>query len=540
MPQLDFSASPYASARSPVMGRNVVTTSQPLAAQAGLRMLLAGGNAVDAAVAAAMALTVVEPSGCGLGSDAFAIVWDGQQVHGLNASGCSPAAWTPQRFAGLKQMPELGWDAVTVPGAVSAWVALHQRFGALHLSQLAQPAIDYARHGFAVSPIIARLWSLGERRLSQQPGFAECFLPQGRALRAGEVFRSEAHARSLELIADTDGEAFYRGELAQAMAAHARACGGAMTEQDLAEHQPMWTPPLQQAFGDTVIHELPPNGQGIATLIALGLLRALGVDAADVGAARTDDVPMLHLAIEAMKMALADVAAYSADPRHMPFDPQALLDPGYLAERAKQIDPQRAGDPGCGAPKPGGTVYLAAADASGMMVSFIQSNYMGFGSGVVVPGTGISLQNRGRGFVLDDGHPNQVGPRKRPAHTIIPGFATRADGSPLMAFGVMGGPMQAQGHLQMVLRVLRDGQHPQAAADAPRWRVVGGRRVAVEPSMPAATVSALRALGHDIVVEDGDGVFAFGGAQMIVCSDHADGGYVAGSDPRKDGAAVAY
>ena len=525
-------ALPYASHRSAVMGRNIVATSQPLAAQAGLRMLLAGGNAVDAALAAAMALTVVEPSGCGIGSDGFAICWDGQQLHGLNASGRSPAAWTPEYFERLGGIPEKGWNAVTVPGAVSAWVALSKRLGKLPFAQLAQPAIDYARHGFPISPTIARLWALGAAKLGDQPGFAECFLPQGRPPRAGEIFRSEAQARTLELIAATEGEAFYRGELAEKMAAHSQAHGGAMTMADLAAHQADWVGTVSQRFGESVIHEIPPNGQGIAALMALGMLDAHGV-----GAHPVDDAQTVHASIEAMKLALADLQQYNADIDCMQVTPAELLDPGYLKNRAALIDPARAASPGYGAPRPGGTVYLAAADSQGMMVSFIQSNYMGFGSGVVVPGTGISLQNRGHGFCLAPGHANQVGPRKRPSHTIIPAFAMHADGSPQMAFGVMGGPMQSQGHVQMALRVLRYGQNPQAAADAPRWRVTGGRGVAVEPHFDAAVVARLRALGHEVTVEAGNGVFAFGGAQLVLRQGEA---YIAGSDPRKDGCAVAF
>ena len=277
---------PYASQRSPVLAGNMVATSQPLAAQAGLAMLAKGGNAVDAAIAAAMALTVVEPSGNGLGSDAFAILWDGKALHGLNASGRSPAAWTPERFAGRAAMPEVGWDSVTVPGAVSAWAALARRFGRLPLSVLAEPAIRYARHGFMVSPIIAELWRRTPERLGGQPGFAEAFLPGGRPPAAGELFRHEAQATSLELIADTEGEAFYRGVLAERLVAHARANGGAMSEDDLGGHAPKWVEPLATSFAGAVVHELPPNGQGIATLMALGMLEELGIGDAEAWTTR--------------------------------------------------------------------------------------------------------------------------------------------------------------------------------------------------------------------------------------------------------------
>lgn len=522
----------YPSARSPVFGRDAIATSHPLASQAGMAMLTRGGNAVDAAVAAAMALTVVEPTGCGIGSDAFAIVWDGAALHGLNSSGRSPAAWTPERFAGRDAMPERGWEAVTVPGAVAAWVELARRFGRLGLAELAAPAIRFAREGYAVTPIVAEQWRRGGAALAGEPGFAECFLPDGRAPRAGEPFRSEAHARTLESIAASNGEAFYRGELARAMVGDARRHGGAMTLDDLAAHRADWVGTLSHGFAGAVVHELPPNGQGIATLIGLGLMEAAGLGEHHVDAAQT-----VHLSIEATKLALADLYEYVADPEAMTASAARLLDPAYIASRAKLIDPDRAGDPGHGTPGPGGTVCLAAGDRDGMMISFIQSNYMGFGSGVVVPGTGISLQNRGAGFSLRPGHANRVGPRKRPFHTIIPGFAMHADGSPLMAFGLMGGTMQAQGHLQLALRMLAHGQNPQAAADAPRWRVLSGRRVAVEPGMDLELVAALQARGHEIVVEQTAEMFGFGGAQIVR---RTEAGYVAGSDPRKDGQALGW
>jgi gamma-glutamyltranspeptidase/glutathione hydrolase len=493
-------------------------------------MLLKGGNAVDAALAAAMALTVVEPTGCGLGSDAFAIIWDGGKLDGLNSSGRSPAAWTRERFSGRTSMPERGWDAVTVPGAVAAWVELGRRFGTMPLSQLAEPAIDYARHGFPVSPKIAALWAVEGALLSEQPGFADTFMPNGRAPRAGEIFKCAALADSLELIAATGGEAFYRGTLAEGISAFAKAHGAALDVGDLAAHSPAWVEPLAIPFGEHLVHELPPNGQGIAALMALGMLEALGHADADPG-----DPETMHTAIEAMKLAFADVSRYTGDPAHMRVPPEAMLDPAYLAERAALVG-DKAACPEFGIPRAGGTVYIAAADAGGRMISYIQSNYMGFGSGVVAPGA-ISLQNRGAGFVLEPGHANEAGPRKRPFHTIIPGFVTDSSGAPSMAFGVMGGQMQAQGHVQMALRVLRYRQNPQAAASAPRWRVLTGTEVAVEPSLGPAAIEGLRARGHTIHEARPDETASFGGAQLIV---RLEDGYVAGSDPRKDGQAVAY
>ncbi len=529
-----MTAAPVAPApsRAPVYAANMVATSQPLAAQAGLAMLAKGGNAVDAALAAAFALIVVEPTGCGLGSDAFAIVWDGAKLHGLNASGHSPAAWTPEHFAGREKIPERGWDAVTVPGAVGGWMALWRKFGSLPLATLAAPAIGYARDGFQVSPSIAHRWEWEVGLLSGQPGFAEAFTVDGHAPRTGETFRIPALAESLEAIVVSEGEAFYRGALAERMVAHARAHGGAMTLDDLAAERPDWVDTISVGFAGARIHEIPPNGQGMTALIGLGIAERAGI-----GSRPVDDVETLHVAIEATKLAIVDTAAYLADPDHLRIRIDDLLSPAYLDERARLIDPARAGDPGHGAPRPAGTVYLATGDASGMMVSLIQSNFMGFGSGVVVPGTGISLQNRGVGFTLRPDHANSVAPRKRPAHTIIPGFAMNGDGTPLMSFGVMGGPMQPQGHLQLALRTILYGEDPQSAIDASRWRVVSGRKVAVEADFDAGLIAALQARGHEVVVDPPDAVFAFGGAQIVMRS---GAGYVGGSDARKDGQAVGF
>lgn len=522
---------PYPSQRSPVIARNIVATSQPLAAQAGLRMLLAGGTAVDAALAAAITLTVVEPTANGLGSDAFAIVWDGNELHGLNGSGRAPAAWTAERFAGRTAMPGRGWDSVTVPGAVASWVALSDRFGKLPFEQLFEPAVGYARAGFPVSPVIASLWARIAAKYAGQPGFDEAFLPGGRAPRAGETFRNRPLGDSLALVARTRGDAFYTGRLAEALARHSAAHGGVMAVDDLASHRVEWCGTLAQPFGGIDVHEIPPNGQGIATLMALGILARLGIERHAV-----DSVESIHLQIEAIKLALADVEAFVSDPASMTVPSAALLSPRYLEARAALVDPRRAQTFGAGAPRTGGTVCVSAADADGMMVSFIQSNYEGFGSGVVVPGTGISLQNRGMGFSLTPDHPNRVGPRKRPFHTIIPGFAMQAD-QPRMSFGLMGGPMQAQGHVQLVVRTELYGQNPQAASDAPRWQFLDGKRISVEAGMAEPVVRGLAERGHLVQQEPPQAAFAFGGAQLILRT--ADG-YVAGSDHRKDGAAVGF
>lgn len=523
----------YGSRRSAVMADNMVATSHPLATQAGLAMLARGGNAVDAALATAMVLTIVEPTGNGLGSDGFAILWDGKELHGLNASGRAPAGWTPDRFAAAGGMPERGWETVTVPGMVGGWVALSERFGRLPFADLFEPAIRYAEGGFSVSPVIGTLWSNGAQQLHEQPGFRDHFMPGGRVPVSGERFVNPDAARSLRLIAETKGEAFYRGELAERIAADAAKHGAALTVDDMAANAPDWCGTVQKDFDGVELHEIPPNGQGIAACMTLGMLRHTAIR--DY---HPEDSKALHLMWEAMKLAFRDSDAYVADPAWMKGVSAAdLLDDAYLAERAKLIDPKRAQDFEAGAPKHGGTVYLCAADSDGMMVSYIQSNYAGFGSGVVVPGTGIHMQNRGLGFTLEPGHPNEVGPGKRPFHTIIPGFMTKG-GVPEMAFGVMGGPMQAQGHVQMILRTQLWGQDVQTAVDAPRWRVTEGLGVACETAMPSDALQTLTDLGHQIVLESPDSAFGFGGAQLI----HRlkDGGYAGGSDPRKDGCAAGF
>jgi gamma-glutamyltranspeptidase/glutathione hydrolase len=526
VPHFDWTL-PYSSRRSPLLARNVVATSQPLAAQAGLRMLLAGGNAADAAVATAIALTVVEPVMNGIGSDAFALIWDGTALYGLNASGRSPAAWTPDRFVGRYAMPTEGWGCVTVPGAVSAWAALSARFGRLPFHALCQPAIEYARDGFLVSPTVSRQWQAQVTRLQNETGFAAAFLRNGRAPLPGERFQLPDHASTLEDIAATQGESFYRGALSAAIASCAN--GEGLTADDLAAHQAEWVEPASQSYRGYGVHEIPPNGQGLSALIALGIL-----EHTDLASHPPDSPDSMHLQIEAMKLGFADVYRHVSDPATMQVRWQELLDPTYLKARARLIDPSRATQPVAGL-APSGTVYLTAADASGMMVSFIQSNYMGFGSGIVVPGTGISLHNRGAGFSLQAGHPNEVGPRKRPFHTIIPAFMTR-DGQPIMSFGVMGADMQPQGHVQMVTRVVDYKQNPQAAADAPRWKIALDGSLLLEATVPEATARTLAGRGHIVHIASSDST-EFGAAQLIY---KLDEGYAAGSEPRRDGQAVGY
>ncbi|MFM7800595.1 MAG: gamma-glutamyltransferase family protein [Limnohabitans sp.] len=531
---------PYLSTRLPVFARNIVSTSHPLAAQAGLRLLGSGGNAVDAAIAAAAVLTIVEPVSCGLGSDAFCILWDGQQLHGLNASGRAPQAWTPAYFQHkygdhVTQPPKRGIDSVTVPGAVSSWVALSERFGKLPFEDLMQPAIEIAERGFLLSVVVQEKWAAPVDELRVQPGFEQAFLQRGRAPAVGELFQFPAAAKGLRTIGRTKGQAFYGGEIAQALEAFSDAHGGALKASDFAAYQAEWVTPISIDYRGNTLHEIPPNGQGIAALMALGILEHF-----DLGALTRDGVDSQHVQIEAMKLAFADVYRYVADPQSMEVTAAQMLDKSYLKERAKLIDMKRAQDFKAGNLAKGGTIYLTAADENGMMVSFIQSNYMGFGSGCVEPNFGISLQNRGHAFAVRNtglNPANLVAPGKRPFHTIIPAFLTK-DGQPVMSYGVMGANMQPQGHVQTLVRMLDYAQNPQAACDAPRWRYNEGLVINVESGMDANTVQGLQARGHQMEVIN-DSYQDFGSGQFIWrMGDPKVEGYVAASDSRRDGLAA--
>ena len=426
-------------------------------------------------------------------------------------------------------MPRQGWDSVTVPGAVSAWVALSRRFGRMPFEDLFEPAIRYARRGFHVGHVSAGLWARAADVYAGHADFQAHFLPGGRAPRTGEPFVNADLADTLEQIAQSDGEAFYRGALAERIDAAARAQGGALRASDLAAHEAEWTAPISQPYRGVELAEIPPNGQGLAAQIALAILERLDVHRFAAGSG-----DWTHLQVEAMKIAIRAAFDHFADPRAMRVTPEALLAPGTIERAAASIGPRASALPPTALPVSADTVYLATADEDGAMVSMIQSNYMGFGSGVVVPGTGIAMQNRGAGFSLAPDHPNRVGPGKRPYHTIIPGFVTRR-GAPLIAFGVMGGHMQHQGHVQMVTRIFDHGENPQAASDAPRWHVTPDFRVLLETGFDDAAARDLAARGHAVeVVPDN----VFGGAQLV----HRlpDGGYCAASDHRKEGAAVGF
>ena len=505
-------------------------------------MLLKGGSAVDAVIAAAATIALVEPVSCGLGGDAFSIVWDGKTLQGLNASGYAPDAWSPDYFKnkygigpnGLAQAPKRGVDAITVPGVVAGWAALHERYGKLPFADLMVPAIEIAERGYAVPPVVAQKWAAAVPELKDQPGFAHTFMPNGRAPNVGERFVFKDVAQTLRKIGATKGRDLYEGDTAEKLVAFIRANGGAHTLDDFRSYRPDWVTPISKSYRGYTLHEIPPNGQGISALMALGILEHF-----DLASLKVDSVESQHIQIEAMKLAMADLYRYVADPRTMEVTPEQMLDDAYLASRAKLIDPSRATLFPPGNPSSGGTIYLTAADENGMMVSFIQSNYMGFGSGVVVPGTGVSFQNRGVGFSMDPKSANVVAGRKRPFHTIIPGFLTKG-GEPVMSFGVMGGDIQPQGHVQTVVRMLDYDQQPQAACCAPRWKLNRDFTLDVESSMRAQTIEGLKGLGHTLKAID-DPYMDFGSGQFIwrLSSDLEDG-YVVASDSRRDGQAVGF
>jgi gamma-glutamyltranspeptidase/glutathione hydrolase len=527
---------PCPSRRSLVFARRgAVATSHPLAAQAGLDALKQGGNAIDAAVAAAAVLTVLEPVSNGIGGDAFALVWHNGTLHGLNSSGPAPRklSLAALRAAGLERMPRLGMAPVTVPGAPAAWAALANRFGALPLRAALEPAIDYARRGAPVSPVAAELWaqSFAAFKAQKDASFRHwfrCFAPGDRAPRAGEMWHSEELAQSLSIIAESDAKAFYEGALAEAIHTFSEACGGYLRAEDLAAFAPEWVDPLKARYRGVDVWELPPNGQGLVALIALRILD--GFEAPDRESPRA-----WHLRIEALKLAFADALAHIADPRSMRVNPMEFLDEAYIASRRKMIG-DLALIPSPGKAADGGTVYLAAADAEGNMVSYIQSNFQGFGSGMVVPGTGIALHNRGLCFSFDPRHPNCLAPGMRPYHTIIPGFLSK-DGRALAAFGVMGAYFQPQGQVMVVSNMLDYGLNPQAALDAPRCRWEEGLRVSVEAGFPPPVAEALRHMGHELrlsAADDRD----FGRGQIIWRTE--DGVLACGSEPRCDGQAAVW
>jgi gamma-glutamyltranspeptidase/glutathione hydrolase len=526
--------------------RGMVATSQPLAVAAGLEILALGGSAADAAVASAAALNVTEPTSTGIGGDCFALYFNAadRQVSALNGSGRAPAALSLERLQkeGFDQeLPPFHPYTVTVPGACAGWCDLVSKFGRLEMPQVLAPAIRLAEAGFPVAPLTAYFWSRGaERQLKTAPGGAELTI-NGRAPQPGEVFRNPGLGRTLRAVADGGKEAYYQGEIAEAMADVIQQAGGCLSTEDLAAHRSTWDEAISSDYRGLRIWECPPNGQGLAALLGLNVLEGYDLDALPPLSARR-----LHLEIEAMRLAFADTSWYIADPAFNPAPLGDLLSKEYAAARRQLIDPAKATiDQLHGTPTSASdTVYLSVVDGEGNACSFINSNYMGFGTGIVPRGWGFSLQNRGHNFRLDPEHPNALAPGKRPYHTIIPAMATRSkpdSGEELYAsFGVMGGFMQPQGHLQVVVAMVDDQLDPQAALDQPRFCIAEGEAgggVALEEGLSPEVMDELAAMGHDIERVSGHGRALFGRGQIIT-RDPETGVLCGGSDPRADGCAM--
>lgn len=534
--KFDGAVYPCASHREVVYGRRgMVCTSQHLAAQAGLDMLKKGGNAVDAALATAICLTVLEPTSNGLGSDAFALIWMDGQLYGINGSGWSPATLTRKRLVdkGYKEMPLRGWYPIMVPGAPAAWDEVHRRFGKLPFTDLFEPAIAYAREGYAVMPNMAAMMADSARAFQPyredplfQPLF-DTFFPHGRAPEAGDILTLPDLAESLELLRDSHCRSLYDGELARDIVRWSKETGGLLDADDLSEYRPQWVEPIRTDYRGYDVWEIPPNGHGLVVLMALNIVKGFTFD-------KRGDVESIHRQIEAMKLAFVDGKKYIADPRFMKTEVADWLSDSYAEARRQQIG-ERALLPEPINVNSGGTVYLSAADGDGNMVSFIQSNYNGFGSGIVIPGRGISLNDRGHNFSMDKASDNCLGPRKKSYHTIIPGFLTK-DGRAVGPFGVMGAFMQPQGQLQVLLNSIDYHLNPQAALDAPRWQWVGGKTIEVEPEIGQDIIDGLRARGHDIVVKKD--IQTYGRGQIIWRNE--EGTLAGGTEPRADGAAAAW
>ncbi|MFV9510856.1 gamma-glutamyltransferase [Tepidibacillus sp. LV47] len=527
---------PYSSQRMSVYAKNgMVATSQPLAAQAGLDILKKGGNAIDAAIATAACLTVVEPTSNGIGGDAFALVWTKGTLYGLNASGPSPKSISLElvKKAGYHEMPKFGFFPVTVPGAPSAWAILSERFGQLPLTEVLRPAIEYAEKGFPISPALGKYWEKAFQiykanlKEEQFKAWFQTFAPKGRAPRIGEIWRSLDHAKTLQSIAETKAESFYRGELAEKIHQFSKRYGGFIRKEDLETYKAEWVEPIKVNYRGYDVWEIPPNGQGLVALMALNILKGFEFT-------EKETINTYHKQIEAIKLAFADGKTYITDAKKMKVKVEDLLSEAYAEERRKLIG-EKALEPKPFKPAKGGTVYLATADGQGNMVSYIQSNYMGFGSGLVVPGTGISLQNRGHNFSLNPAHVNALEPCKKPYHTIIPGFLTK-DNQPIGPFGVMGAFMQPQGHVQVIMNTIDFHMNPQAALDAPRWQWLEGKKVEFEHTVPVHIVDSLARMGHQTNWAMGSG--NFGRGQIIWRNEH--GVLVGGTEPRTDGTIAAW
>ncbi|WP_085505046.1 gamma-glutamyltransferase family protein [Thalassobacillus devorans] len=531
--KFDTLYNPHPSQRMTTYGKNgMVATSQPLAAQAGLDIMKKGGNAVDAAIATAACLTVVEPTSNGIGGDAFALVWMKDELYGLNASGPSPKDISIDKLkeSGYKEIPPYGWMPVTVPGAPAAWVELSKRFGNLTLKETLAPAITHAEEGYALTPILGKFWQAGYMAFKQKltdemfEDWFKTFAPKGRAPEIGEVWSSPDHANTLRAIAETNGETFYRGEIAEKIDAFSRRYGGFLRKEDLEEYQPEWVDPVSVNYRGYDVWEIPPNGQGLVALMALNIAKEFKFSS-------QHSVADYHKQMEALKLAFVDGLEHITEYGSMKHSVDSLLSESYGKARSARIG-EEAASPSPDEPPKGGTVYLAAADKEGNMVSFIQSNYMGFGSGLVVPGTGIALQNRGHNFSFEPNHVNALEGGKRTYHTIIPGFLTKG-GKAVGPFGVMGGFMQPQGHMQVVHNLVDYQLNPQAALDAPRWQWIKEKQVMVEPTFPKDVAQALARKGHHINIALDSG--SFGRGQVII-RDQESGTLAGGTESRTDGA----
>jgi gamma-glutamyltranspeptidase/glutathione hydrolase len=535
--KFDAQYHPYPSHRMPVYAKKgMVATSQPLAAQAGLDILKKGGNAIDAAIATAASLTVLEPTSNGIGGDAFALVWTNDQLYGLNGSGPSPGSISIEALKerGLSEIPKFGLTPVTVPGAPGTWAELSKRFGKLPLIEVMEPAIRYAEEGYPLSPTLAKLWEQSYQVFKEQltgdeyQAWFETFAPDGRAPRAGEVWRSEGHADTLRKIGETNGEAFYRGEIAEKIAEFSAGHNGFLSKEDLEAYKPEWVDPIKTNYRGYDVWEIPPNGQGLVALMALNVLNGFDIK-------EKESPETYHKQIEAMKLAFADGEKYITEESKMSVKTSELLSEEYGRYRRSLIT-DHALQPEAGEPVHSGTVYLATADDEGNMVSFIQSNYMGFGSGTVVPGTGIALQNRGNNFSMDPAHENRLEPNKKTYHTIIPGFLTK-DNEAVGPFGVMGGFMQPQGHVQVVMNTIDFHLHPQAAIDSPRWQWQKDKTVSIEHHFPQHIAESLIRKGHKIQVEIDSTKFGRG---QIIWRDNETGVLCGGTESRTDGVVAAW
>ncbi len=518
----------YSSRRSPVFSNNIIATSQPLAAMAGISRIARGGNAVDAAIAAAICLTVVEPTNNGVGGDCFALVYQEGELTAINGSGPSPQDLNLAAYSSFKKMPIHGWLAVTIPGQVNAWLSLSQRFGRLPFAELFEPAIHYAQTGYAVTPVVAEQWQRAKQAYQQYPEFCRYFFPHSNFPKPGDIFQHADLANTLQLIAETDTKAFYQGELTEKIIKHAKTENVMLCAEDFTSHKALIQQAITVNYLDYTLCECQPNGQGLVTLIAAGILQHC-----DHSLLMQKNVDYYHYQIEAMRLALQVAATHLGDPQFMTVPSENLLQSEFLRSLANKIQHNKTSGISEHPLADFGTVYLSVGDENGMMVSLIQSNFMGFGSGILIPETGITMNNRGACFNLRSDHPNSLQAGKYPYHTIMPGFVMK-DNKPFMSFGVVGGPFQPQGQLQILLAILNLQLNPQSALDMPRWFLQPDGNVDVEQGFDETIIAGLENRGHVVRSKP---QFSFGGAQLII---RINDSYIGASDPRRDGLTLGY